>query len=63
VARIVKKYHPLSKPVVGGLSASYYWRELFQYPEIDYVLRGYSTEEEKYNRTPFLTFLPTLVRS
>lgn len=30
---------------MGGLSASYYSRELMQYPEVDYVLRGDSTEE------------------
>jgi len=45
ISKIVKKYHPKSKLVLGGLSASYYHRELFDYPEIDYVLRGDSTEE------------------
>ena len=45
VARIVKKYHPEAKVVVGGFSASYYYKELIEYPEIDYVLRGDSTEE------------------
>lgn len=45
VARIVKRHHPNVKLVLGGLTASYYHRELFNYPEIDYVLRGDSTEE------------------
>ncbi len=45
VARLVKKHHPISAVVMGGLSASYYSRELMQYPEVDYVLRGDSTEE------------------
>jgi B12-binding domain/radical SAM domain protein len=45
VARIVKRHHPKARLVLGGLSASYYHRELFDYPEIDYVLRGDSTEE------------------
>ncbi|MCL0057736.1 TIGR04190 family B12-binding domain/radical SAM domain protein [Dehalococcoidales bacterium] len=45
VVRLVRKYHPEVKVVVGGLSASYYYKELLQYPEIDYVLRGDSTEE------------------
>jgi len=45
IARLVKRYHPKAKIVVGGLSASYYYRELLQYPEIDFVLRGDSTEE------------------
>ena len=45
VAKLVKKYHPEAKVVMGGLSASYFWKELLKYPEIDYVLRGDSTEE------------------
>ena len=45
VARLVKKHHPRAKVVLGGLSASYYHRELFHYPEIDYVIRGDTTEE------------------
>jgi len=45
VARLVKKYHPESKVIFGGLSSSYFYRELMQYPEIDYVMRGDSTEE------------------
>ena len=45
VARLVKKYHPKAKVVFGGFSASYYYQELLEYPEVDYVLRGDSTEE------------------
>jgi len=45
VARLVKRHHPEAKVVVGGLSASYFYEELLQYPEIDYVIRGDSTEE------------------
>jgi B12-binding domain/radical SAM domain protein len=45
VARLVKKYHPEAKVVMGGFSSSYFYKELFQYPEIDYVLRGDSVEE------------------
>jgi len=45
VAKIVKKYHPEAKVVFGGLSSSYFYKELLQYPEVDYVLRGDSTEE------------------
>ncbi len=44
VARLVKKYHPGSKVIFGGLSSSYFYKELMNYPEIDYVLRGDSTE-------------------
>jgi B12-binding domain/radical SAM domain protein len=45
VARIVKKHHPESKIVFGGLSSTYFYKELIRYPEVDYVLRGDSTEE------------------
>ncbi|MCL2149323.1 MAG: TIGR04190 family B12-binding domain/radical SAM domain protein [Dehalococcoidia bacterium] len=45
IARLVKKCHPLAKIVLGGFTASYYWRELIEYPEIDYVMRGDSAEE------------------
>jgi len=45
VARIVKKYHPEAKVIFGGLSSSYFYQELIEYPEVDYVLRGDSTEE------------------
>ena len=45
VARIVKRCHPEARVIFGGFSSSYYYRELMQYPEIDYVLRGDSTEE------------------
>ena len=45
VARMVKKYHPEAKVVFGGFSSSYFYKELIEYPEIDYVVRGDSTEE------------------
>ena len=45
VAKLVKKYHPEAKVVFGGLSSSYYYKELIQYPQIDYLIRGDSTEE------------------
>ncbi|MFA5881638.1 MAG: TIGR04190 family B12-binding domain/radical SAM domain protein [Eubacteriales bacterium] len=45
IAKIVKKYHPDTPVVFGGLSASYYHEELAGYPWVDYVIRGDSTEE------------------
>ncbi len=45
VARLVKKHHPQSKVIFGGLSSTYFYKELIQYPEVDYVVRGDSTEE------------------
>jgi len=45
LARIVKKCHPDVPIVFGGLSASYYHEQLMGYPQVDYVVRGDSTEE------------------
>jgi B12-binding domain/radical SAM domain protein len=45
IAKLVKKWHPESKLIFGGFSSTYFYKELLQYPEIDYVLRGDSTEE------------------
>jgi B12-binding domain/radical SAM domain protein len=45
IAQLVKRLHPKSKVVMGGLSSSYYHRELLQYPEVDFVIRGDSTEK------------------
>jgi B12-binding domain/radical SAM domain protein len=45
IAKIIKKYHPDTPVVFGGLSASYYHQELAAYPCIDYIIRGDSVEE------------------
>ncbi len=45
LAKIVKKYHPQTPVILGGLSASYYYQELILYPQVDYVIRGDSAEE------------------
>jgi B12-binding domain/radical SAM domain protein len=45
VAKIVKRCHPEAKVILGGLSSSYFYQELMQYSEVDYVMRGDSTEE------------------
>jgi B12-binding domain/radical SAM domain protein len=46
LAEIVKKYHPNSPILVGGLSSTYYHEEIInEYPQIDYILRGDSTEK------------------
>ena len=44
VARIAKELHPQVPIIMGGLSSSYFHRELAAYPQVDYVLRGDSTE-------------------
>ncbi len=45
VARVVKKYHPDIPVIFGGFSSTYYHRELIERPEVDFVVRGDSTEE------------------
>lgn len=45
IARLVKKHHPDSKLIFGGFSSTYFYKELIEYPEIDYIIRGDSTEE------------------
>jgi len=45
LAKIVKKIHPDTPIIFGGLSATYYHKELIEYPFIDFVMRGDSTEK------------------
>jgi len=45
IAQLVKQVHPEAKVLLGGLSASYFQRELIDNPAVDFVLRGDSTEE------------------
>src|SRR6202167_2627088 len=44
VARIVKELYPDVPVIMGGLSSSYFHRELIGYCQVDFVLRGDSTE-------------------
>ena len=44
LAGMIKRIHPDTRIVVGGLTASQFWRELLDYSEIDFVMRGDSTE-------------------
>jgi B12-binding domain/radical SAM domain protein len=44
LARVVKEIHPDIPVIMGGLSATYFHEELIGYPQVDYVLRGDSTE-------------------
>lgn len=45
LAAIIKKHHPDAQVMMGGLSASYYHEELILNPNVDFVVRGDSTEE------------------
>ena len=44
VARLCKKYHPDIPVMFGGFSATYFHEELVRRPEVDFVVRGDSTE-------------------
>jgi len=45
LAALIKKYHPDAQVMMGGLSASYYHEELIRNPNVNFVVRGDSTEE------------------
>ena len=46
VARLLKDSHPESRVILGGISASYYWREILErYSFVDAVVLGDTTEE------------------
>ncbi|MCW7076597.1 MAG: TIGR04190 family B12-binding domain/radical SAM domain protein [Candidatus Syntrophoarchaeum sp.] len=54
VAKICKKYHPDTPVIFGGLSATYFHEELIRYPEVDFIIRGDTTEE------PFLELMKVI---
>src|SRR4030043_400799 len=55
LAEIIKRIHPDIPVILGGLSATYYHVEILrQYPFIDFVMRGDSTEK------PVLQLLQTI---
>ncbi len=46
LAEIIKRLHPGTPVIMGGLSATYYHEEiLLQYPFVDFIMRGDSTEK------------------
>jgi len=45
VAGLVRRHHPGVPILLGGFSATYFHEELIGYPQVDYVVRGESTEE------------------
>jgi B12-binding domain/radical SAM domain protein len=45
IASICKRYHPKIPVIFGGFSSSYFYRELMVRPEVDFVIRGDSSEK------------------
>ena len=45
IAQRVKRAHPDTPIILGGFSSSYFHQQLIARPEVDFVLRGDSTEE------------------
>ena len=56
VAKICKRYHPEIPVIFGGLSATYFYKELIRYPTVDFIIRGDSAEE------PLLQLMKAIVR-
>ncbi|MBM4277616.1 MAG: TIGR04190 family B12-binding domain/radical SAM domain protein [Deltaproteobacteria bacterium] len=55
LAEMIKRFHPDTPVILGGLSATYYHEEILrQYPFVDFVMRGDSTEK------PLVQLLKTL---
>ena len=46
LAEVIKKHHPAIPVILGGLTATYYYQELMHdYPFVDFIMCGDSTEE------------------
>ncbi|CAM3677974.1 TIGR04190 family B12-binding domain/radical SAM domain protein [Mesobacillus zeae] len=45
LSKIVKKLHPDTPVIFGGLSSTYFHKELIEYPSVDFVMRGDTTEK------------------
>lgn len=45
LARLLKETHPQTPTLFGGISSTYFARELMEYPQVDLVLRGFDTHE------------------
>jgi B12-binding domain/radical SAM domain protein len=59
IASLVKRHHPDTPVLFGGFSSSYFQAELVRYPQVDYVLRGDSTEEPLRQLLECLTAAPS----
>jgi len=48
LAEIVKKCHPEIPVIFGGFSASFFYNELIEFEQVDFIIRGDSAEEPLY---------------
>ena len=55
VARLVKRLHPRTPVVFGGFSSTYFHMDLIRRPEVDFVMRGDSTEGPTLELTRYVT--------
>jgi len=55
VAKICKHYHPGIPVIFGGFSATYFFEDLIRSREVDFIIRGDSTEE------PLLQLLEAII--
>ena len=62
VAQLCKKHHPDIPIMFGGFSSTYYHEELVRRPEVDFVVRGDSTEEPVLRLMRHLTSSPDAPR-
>jgi len=45
LAKLCKQEHPETPVVLGGITATHFWKEIMEtVPEVDFVLRGHTTE-------------------
>jgi B12-binding domain/radical SAM domain protein len=58
VARLCKAHHPDTPVIFGGFSSTYYHEELVLRPEVDFVVRGDSTEVPVLHLMQHLTGKP-----
>ncbi len=67
IAKMVKKYHPDTPIILGGLSSTYFYKELINFPFIDFILLGDTTEPffsdliETYQKNGDFSKIPNLV--
>jgi len=54
IAKILKKQHPATPIIFGGFSSSYFHEELIAFDQVDYIVRGDSTEEPLFRLLSYL---------